>query len=396
MTVQVVHTKYKALIILTSAISLLLSSTALYFAAKNESHNGKAVENSNYYHRIQKRGTNDEVTSNEGNECDQVQAEGPSTAEQQLQRMTCNYKQLKEEVDGWADEFNAVLYFINEIGVNMQAAREKIHENTNLIRSVQGLDAVHDDVNGASIYTALEEIQQRINSTSSASNARLLSVEIRTRNLLGKINAMNESLRRINAKKSSNAVETSTSYFLPGGNPELERNLNRMEQRIENFHLQTQLNRNSLMSLQNSLSNHASDQWFNAPNGYQYFLSKSAFRSDSYTRSRRYCKKMNADLAYVGMRNDAVFRFLWSSFVGPSRLHCVWIGLTDLNVEGQWKWMDGQEVERSWTNWAPGQPGHLGRNKDCGMIKMGAWAQADCSGFRKLCSFLCERKIIEL
>ena len=67
------------------------------------------------------------------------------------------------------------------------------------------------------------------------------------------------------------------------------------------------------------MTEHASESWYNAPNGYQYYLSLNAFKTDSYARSRRYCQYQGGDLAHVGMRDEAIYRFVWvvSTFSQP-------------------------------------------------------------------------------
>ncbi|KAM7009667.1 LOW QUALITY PROTEIN: uncharacterized protein LKV04_001603 [Tautogolabrus adspersus] len=46
----------------------------------------------------------------------------------------------------------------------------------------------------------------------------------------------------------------------------------------------------------------------------------------------------------------------------------LWIGLTDRETEGTWKWVDGTPLTTSF--WAPSEPNNSGnRNEDCGEMK---------------------------
>lgn len=154
--------------------------------------------------------------------------------------------------------------------------------------------------------------------------------------------------------------------------------------------------RSEIDDINEQFAKHASEKWYNAPNGYQYYLSVNAFRTDSYARSRRYCQYRGGDLAYVGMRDEAVYRFLWNTVMSRARILCIWIGLTDMEVEGTWKWIDGQEEEDGWTNWRRGYKGRSSPLEDCASIRSGIWHPTTCSGVRQhVCSFVCERKIFK-
>jgi len=149
-----------------------------------------------------------------------------------------------------------------------------------------------------------------------------------------------------------------------------------------------------------TIENFISEDWFNAPNGYQYYLSKAGYKTDSFARSRRYCTYQKAELAHVGMRDAIMYRYLWNNLLGPGNHYCIWIGLTDKLVEGQFKWVDDTSVDDYWTNWKhrgrkpkTGSANALSSLRDCVMIKNGLWEEGNCSGqHQKVCSFVCERK----
>ncbi|KAL1772868.1 low affinity immunoglobulin epsilon Fc receptor isoform X1 [Sigmodon hispidus] len=66
-----------------------------------------------------------------------------------------------------------------------------------------------------------------------------------------------------------------------------------------------------------------------------------------------------------------------------------WIGLRDLDMEGQFIWMDGSPVDYS--NWNPGEPNNAGQGEDCVMMRgSGQWNDAFCRSY--LDAWVCEKQ----
>ncbi|XP_056100113.1 C-type lectin domain family 4 member E-like [Rhinichthys klamathensis goyatoka] len=73
--------------------------------------------------------------------------------------------------------------------------------------------------------------------------------------------------------------------------------------------------------------------------GWIYYKSNLYFLSSetkSWTESRRYCTERGADLIILNNREEQDFA-IWKIYAGVR----VWIGLTDSDLEGRWKWVDG-------------------------------------------------------
>uniref|UniRef100_A0A668A7N4 C-type lectin domain-containing protein n=1 Tax=Myripristis murdjan TaxID=586833 RepID=A0A668A7N4_9TELE len=97
-----------------------------------------------------------------------------------------------------------------------------------------------------------------------------------------------------------------------------------------------------------------SDGWIHFSSSC-YFISSE---SKSWNASRQDCLRRGADLVIINSREENV-RGL------EIRL---WIGLSDLETEGKWKWLDGSSL--SYTYWGPGEPNSDGgKNEDCGEIR---------------------------
>ncbi|XP_073705510.1 uncharacterized protein [Garra rufa] len=119
--------------------------------------------------------------------------------------------------------------------------------------------------------------------------------------------------------------------------------------------------------------------------GWTYYRSNFYYISSqkkSWYESRRYCTDKGADLIIINNREEQDF---------VKKLSCgsnVWIGLTDRQVEGTWKWVDGSTP--SYRFWESGEPNSNAGDEDCALIRLG-WADYPCnSNFQWICekSFL--------
>uniref|UniRef100_A0A8C1GD83 C-type lectin domain-containing protein n=1 Tax=Cyprinus carpio TaxID=7962 RepID=A0A8C1GD83_CYPCA len=104
----------------------------------------------------------------------------------------------------------------------------------------------------------------------------------------------------------------------------------------------------------------------------------------SWTESRKYCRERGADLIIINNREEQVSeRELLRKWFDNKR---VWIGLTDSDVEGKWKWVDGSTLTSGF--WMFGEPsGH--RRENCALTVVGEWADHPCT---EEYNWICEKR----
>ncbi|KAI4893608.1 hypothetical protein NFI96_030284, partial [Prochilodus magdalenae] len=98
----------------------------------------------------------------------------------------------------------------------------------------------------------------------------------------------------------------------------------------------------------------------------------------SWNESRQFCKDLGGDLAVINSREEQ--EFLSNLFVSTE----AWIGLTDIDTEGVWKWVDGSALTTEF--WWPGEPNNI-NNEDCAVTNfrfaaarsVPAWADIPCA-----------------
>ncbi|XP_055064538.2 uncharacterized protein [Misgurnus anguillicaudatus] len=111
-----------------------------------------------------------------------------------------------------------------------------------------------------------------------------------------------------------------------------------------------------------------------------YFISSE---KKSWSDSRRYCTQKGADLIIINNRGEQDFIRTISS------LEYFWIGLTDIAVEGRWKWVDGSTLTTRF--WAYREP-NGGRRDNCAFSYSSGWYDFSCNAPQK---WICEKNILK-
>ncbi|XP_068436641.1 C-type lectin domain family 4 member M-like [Clinocottus analis] len=116
-----------------------------------------------------------------------------------------------------------------------------------------------------------------------------------------------------------------------------------------------------------------------------YFAFSGAVIRRSWHDARQFCKTQGGDLAVINSRETHLaISGLINTYHDPSEIagHTgFWIGLSDLEVEGTWKWLDGTRLTQGY--WNDGEPNNAG-NEDCAATyrrnnPFKAWNDAPCS-----------------
>ncbi|CAI5679842.1 unnamed protein product [Oreochromis niloticus] len=105
----------------------------------------------------------------------------------------------------------------------------------------------------------------------------------------------------------------------------------------------------------------------------------------SWQESRQDCLQKGSDLMIINSREE-------QNFVNQLKKH-LWIGLTDLETEGTWKWVDGTQSSTSYWNRRNGEP-NGGTEQNCGEIdnynSEDSWNDAPCSNRQ---FWICEKRV---
>ncbi|XP_035693313.1 proprotein convertase subtilisin/kexin type 9-like [Branchiostoma floridae] len=130
------------------------------------------------------------------------------------------------------------------------------------------------------------------------------------------------------------------------------------------------------------------------PAGYQLFgdaCYKAFDEAKNYSTAEAACATDGGIVAEP--RNPAVNDFLSKIKTSLNPFAKFWLGLTDREKEGTWRWNDGEELDgNSFTNWADGEPNQAG-NEYCAVVEADSkWNDVSC---RLSYRFICQRPALD-
>uniref|UniRef100_A0AAY5KVN8 C-type lectin domain-containing protein n=1 Tax=Esox lucius TaxID=8010 RepID=A0AAY5KVN8_ESOLU len=114
-----------------------------------------------------------------------------------------------------------------------------------------------------------------------------------------------------------------------------------------------------------------------------YFLSTE---QKTWYESRQDCQRRNADLVIINSEEEQIFLF-------GLKLRS-WIGLTDKDEQGTWKWVNGTVLTKGY--WHSGQPDNFQNQEDCAEIYYGednpveTWNDLSCGA---TLNWICEKVV---
>ncbi|KAG8574059.1 hypothetical protein GDO81_009020 [Engystomops pustulosus] len=96
----------------------------------------------------------------------------------------------------------------------------------------------------------------------------------------------------------------------------------------------------------------------------------------AWAKIRKSCLKKGADLTVITSAREQIFL---TSYSGSSSFKRYWIGLHDMDEEGNWMWIDGSDYKTSYQNWKKGEPNDNDDDEDCAHLwTSGEWNDIPC------------------
>ncbi|XP_029139926.1 hepatic lectin-like [Protobothrops mucrosquamatus] len=121
---------------------------------------------------------------------------------------------------------------------------------------------------------------------------------------------------------------------------------------------------------------------------WQYFDGKCYFfslRKGTWRWANDQCRDNRAHLVVIDDMAEQIF------VQTRAKNERYWIGLTDIEIEGEWKWVDSTNYRLGFKYWKHGEPNNDHSNEDCAHLwDNGEWNDVYCT---YSCYYICERYI---
>ncbi|XP_078392154.1 CD209 antigen-like protein 2 [Cetorhinus maximus] len=127
---------------------------------------------------------------------------------------------------------------------------------------------------------------------------------------------------------------------------------------------------------------------FPCPNGWKdhnHHCYRFSTKSKEWDSAKQQCESQNSHFIIINTEQEQ--NFIKKSIENNPGDY--WIGLTDRESEGNWKWVDGTPV--SFTQWYQGEPNNWSGNENCAIIRMNGWNDYSCTD---QFPFICEKRAL--
>ncbi|XP_072019677.1 uncharacterized protein [Amphiura filiformis] len=111
----------------------------------------------------------------------------------------------------------------------------------------------------------------------------------------------------------------------------------------------------------------------------------------SYVDAKTQCSLLDAQLAVIHSQEEQDFIAANLHEDPNNELHSYYIGLDDIEIEGQFQWVDGTPLD--FTDWKQGEPNNIGSGEDCVGLwasRGGIWNDNPCT---RLNPYICEKPL---
>ncbi|XP_070347969.1 low affinity immunoglobulin epsilon Fc receptor isoform X7 [Equus asinus] len=179
---------------------------------------------------------------------------------------------------------------------------------------------------------------------------------------------------------------------------ELSRNLNGLREDLSDLQSQGLNERRAALHALDRLQEEVAKLWIElrvsngttcntCPDDWVHFQKKCYYFGEGpkrWIQARFACSKLHGRLVSIHSQEEQDFLTRHANKKGS------WIGLRDLNIEGEFVWMDQNPLDYS--NWQPGEPNNGGQGEDCVMMRAsGHWNDAFCGSY--LDGWVCDRLV---